>query len=74
MEVKRYLFQSPYNSPVQFGRPDPSTQTDDTQKLNSNTNETLKKAEIQTNEMKKQVKPSVSETPMDSLYKLDIYA
>ncbi len=26
MEVHRYIYQSPYNAPVQFGRPDPAMQ------------------------------------------------
>lgn len=30
MNVDKYLFQSPYHSPVQFGRPDPSSKQEET--------------------------------------------
>ena len=35
MEVKRYLFQSPYSSSVQVGRADPSSSTEKETKSNT---------------------------------------
>jgi hypothetical protein len=70
MQVTQYLFQSPYSSPVQFGRVDPTTSKDSsqesTQLLNS-TNETANKAQAFESTQKKEVTPTVSGT-------LDIYA
>ncbi|WP_304545941.1 hypothetical protein [Sulfurimonas microaerophilic] len=69
MKVTQYLFQSPYSSPVQFGRVDPSTKDSsqgNTQLLNS-TNETANKAQAFKATQTKEVTPTVSG-------KLDVYA
>ena len=69
MEVKRYLFQSPYNSPIQMGREDPSTKTQErTSELLKNTDQELKKA--QTFEKSTEETSTNSE---NSENKLDIY-
>jgi len=69
MEVKRYLFQSPYNSPIQMGREDPSTKTQEqTSELLKDTNSELKKA--QTFEKSTEETSTNSE---NSENKLDIY-
>jgi len=74
MQTSRYLFQSPYNSQVQFGRPDPSSeQNKQTQKtldaLTKDTNTISKEASTFQTSQKDDVKPSV-----ESAHKLDIYA
>jgi hypothetical protein len=74
MNTTQYLFQSPYNTQVQFGRPDPSSEQNqklqsDTNKLNQQTNSTAKEASnFQTNQTS-EVKPTVSSSNL-----LDIYA
>ena len=74
MEVKRYLFQSPYSSQVQIGRPDPSVEQnqkaqEQTQSLVSNTNQTAKEAQQFNSTQTKEVTPSVA-----SKDSLDLYA
>lgn len=74
MQVTRYLFQSPYSSPVQFGRVDPTTKdssnSGDAQLLKS-TNQTAVAAQAFEATQTKEVKPSVSGPAGSSL---DIYA
>jgi len=76
MNVERYIFQSPYSSSVQVGRPDPSVKKEDTggttQSASANitsTNQTLQDAKsfqaTQTNEVKATVEPT---------HLLDVYA
>ena len=76
MEVHRYIYQSPYNAPVQFGRPDPTVQNDETLELAKNGNETLKKAEVVKaklqNEAGSEAQKSASTTIQPRV--LDIYA
>ena len=70
MQVTQYLFQSPYSSPVQYGRVDPSTQNslqDSKQQFHA-TNETLTKAQTFQVTQKQEVTPTVSSN------KLDVYA
>lgn len=69
MQVTRYLFQSPYSSPVQFGRVDPSSKdsSQDNTKLLNSTNETANKAQVFESTQTKEVTPTVSG-------KLDVYA
>ncbi len=79
MEVKRYIYQSPYNAPVQFGRPDPTTkQSESTNyELNKNSNETLKKAQIVKNELQSGATNGVQNESVTSTLQprvLDIYA
>ncbi|MFT7860526.1 MAG: hypothetical protein ABXS93_06290 [Sulfurimonas sp.] len=71
MQVTQYLFQSPYSSPVQFGRVDPTTKEDsqEDQQLLSTTNETANKAQNFQSTQTKEVTPTVS-----SGNELDIYA
>lgn len=74
MNTTQYLFQSPYNSPVQFGRPDPSTaQNKKTQEavnsLSSDTNAVVKEAQTFQQTQKSEVTPTV-----ESPNQLDIYA
>jgi hypothetical protein len=74
MNTTQYLFQSPYSSQVQFGRPDPSTeQNEKTQEavsaLSSDTNTVAKEAQAFQQTQKSEVTPTV-----ESPNKLDIYA
>jgi len=74
MEVKQYLFQSPYSSQVQIGRLDPSVEQnqkaqEQTQSLVSNTNQTAKEAQQFSATQTKEVTPSVA-----SKDSLDLYA
>lgn len=74
MEIKQYLFQSPYSSQVQIGRLDPSVEQnqkaqEQTQSLVSSTNQTAKEAQQFNSAQTKEVTPSV--TSKDSL---DLYA
>ncbi|MEN4046741.1 hypothetical protein [Sulfurimonas sp. NWX367] len=75
MNIAQYTFQSPYPSPVQIGRLDPSSLKDssssqsDTSSLLKASNETLKKAQVLETSLKSEVKPSVSQSKS-----LDIYA
>ena len=74
MQVTRYLFQSPYSSQVQVGRPDTSSSTEqssvsDDSGLQKAANQSLQNAEAFKATQVKEVKPVVSS---DSL--LDIYA
>lgn len=74
MEIKQYLFQSPYSSQVQIGRPDPSVEQnqrtqEQTQSLVSNTNQTAKEAQQFNSTQTKEVTPSVA-----SKDSLDLYA
>ena len=75
MNINRYLFQSPYSSQVQIGRPDPSVKTEEnTQKggseLTKNTNQTLKEAQTFQTSQVSEVKPKVESSSAG----LDIYA
>jgi len=74
MEVRRYTFQSPYPSPVQFGRLDPSSvKSDDASQKNSSldvSSQTQQKAQMLQNELKGDVKPMVEQ----SSGLLDLYA
>lgn len=76
MTVNRYLFQSPYTSQVQVGRPDPSvkqeqgTQTQSTgAELLQTTNQTVQEAKSFEVAQVSEVKPTV-----DSAQLLDVYA
>lgn len=72
MQVTQYLFQSPYSSPVQYGRVDPTSTQSASQsdaKLPSATNETANKAQAFESTQKKEVTPTVSGSNV-----LDVYA
>jgi len=73
MTVQSYLFQSPYSSSVQVGRPDPSAKGKDVSQsssleLPSATNQTLQDAKSFQTTQTSEVEPSV-----DSTHLLDIY-
>ena len=78
MEVKRYIYQSPYNAPVQFGRPDPASQQSESAnyELNKNSNETLKKAEVVKTQLQNEAGSSTSKSAKSTIQPrvLDIYA
>lgn len=74
MNITRYIFQSPYPSQIQIGRPDPSAKQDISSgqqgtQLLTNTNETANKAAAFSSAEKKDVKPTVSPANL-----LDTYA
>ena len=74
MDTTQYLFQSPYNSQVQFGRPDPSTkQNEQTQEainsLTQDTNAVTKEAQSFGESQTKEVTPTV-----ESPNQIDVYA
>ena len=70
MEIKQYIFQSPYSSQVQIGRPDPMQKNmQESTSLIQNSNETLKKADTFAQTQKQEITPNVS---TDRL--LDTYA
>ena len=71
MQVQRYIFQSPYSSQVQIGRPDSSVKKE-TQEQNSDvpksTNQTLQKAEMFQTTQKKEVTPTLESSKFLDLY------
>ncbi len=67
MEITRYIFQSPYSSQIQIGKPDSLTLKGDGE-LSKSTNESLQKAESFKATQIKEVAPKV-----DSKTFLDIY-
>jgi hypothetical protein len=73
MNVAQYTFQSPYPSPVQVGRLDPSSQNDnsqsaDTSSLLKATNQTEQKAQMVQESIKSEAKPVVSTPALLDLY------
>ncbi len=70
MEVKRYIFQSPYPSPVQVGRPDPTAQQSQDAELMQQSNQTLQKAQATKQSMTQEVQPKV-QSPLST--QLDLY-
>jgi hypothetical protein len=71
MNVASYTFQSPYSSPVQVGRLDPSSTKEETNTSQKAplTNETQQKAQNFASTQTQEVTPSVEATPL-----LDVYA
>ena len=76
MNVARYIYQSPYSSPVQFGTPDPSVKGEDTaQQKGGNTqsfklpNESLQNAQNFKTAQTQNVEPTVDTNKL-----LDVYA
>ena len=78
MEVKRYIYQSPYNAPVQFGRPDPVSKQSESvnYELNKNSNETLKRAEVVKTQLQNEAVSTTSKSQKSTIEPrvLDIYA
>ena len=74
MNVTQYTFQSPYSSPIQVGRPDPSSQKSET--TTGNSSELLKATNTTVNEAQDFAQAQTTEvTPtVDSPNTLDIYA
>jgi len=73
MQIAKYTFQSPYPSPVQVGRLDPSSLKENSANTNQSdpaalTNETEQKAKNLQSSLKEEVKPTLSNN------QLDIYA
>jgi len=72
MDVTNYIFQSPYSSPVQVGRPDTSSvkkqgvQKDSGAEIITATNESLKKAESFKNTQTQDVKATVESASLDT--------
>lgn len=62
MEVTRYLFQSPYSSQIQIGRPDvnSSTSGEGDSELIKSTNQTMKEAQSFQASQTKEVTPTVN--------------
>ena len=73
MNVSRYIFQSPYSSQVQVGRPDPSVKQDSSSAVATQSapvvNETLSSAQSFTATQTSEVTPTVSSNNL-----LDVYA
>ena len=75
MNVAQYTFQSPYPSPIQVGRLDPSSlkesspSSQDTSSLLRSTNQTLNEAKTFEASRESEVKPTVS-----NVNSLDLYA
>lgn len=68
MEVAQYTYQSPYTSPVQFGRANPSSQKEQNsaaEQLPNTTNETVAKAQQFEASQTQEVKPSVVTNTLD---------
>ncbi|MBN2815171.1 MAG: hypothetical protein JXQ67_00700 [Campylobacterales bacterium] len=71
MQVTQYTYQSPYTSPVQFGKVDPSTkqeQSTQTDQLLQNNQSAVQAQELQATQTQ-EVKPSVTQNSL-----LDVYA
>ncbi len=77
MQITRYLFQSPYHSQVQVGRPDTSSvkqgSTQSDSGLQEAANQSLEKAQSFQETQVQEVEPTVEPTA-DSSALLDIYA
>lgn len=74
MNVGSYIFQSPYSSSVQVGRPDPSVKKEDSSAQSGNSsfsaiNPTVQEAQTLQATQTQEVKPTV-----ESAQLLDIYA
>jgi len=73
MQVKQYIYQSPYTSPIQIGRVDPNAPKEDGSATNADA--TLNKSQLQQEAQtfqeatKQDVEPSVTSNQL-----LDIYA
>ncbi|DAB30610.1 MAG TPA: hypothetical protein CFH84_03185 [Sulfurimonas sp. UBA12504] len=71
MDVSSYIFQSPYHSQMQIGRPDTSAtkQENATQNALKTPNPTIEKAQSFQASQTQEVKPTVQDAPL-----LDTYA
>ena len=72
MNVSSYIFQSPYSSPVQVGKPDPnatqeqSTQKDTSAEVITTTNESANNAKSFQATQTQEVKPTVETNTLDT--------
>ena len=70
MKTQSYLFQSPYSSQVQIGRPDPNVQAQTSmQEAPNQVEQSVKEAQSFKTSQQSEVKPSVT-----SPFTLDTYA
>jgi len=74
MDVQKYIFQSPYSSSVQVGRPDPSSKQENSSQdtsanLAASTNQTLQNAQDFKTSQTSEVKATVESNQL-----LDVYA
>ncbi len=77
MEVKSYLFQSPYPSQVQFGRENTVSKENekmqqDSAQLEQQTNQTARDAKTMETSQSREVEPRVTQSSDNS--RLDVYA
>lgn len=69
MNVSSYIFQSPYSSQVQIGKPDPNAKEQSSaQEVPNQVNETLKKAQSFNTSQEREVKPTLSQSNSLDLY------
>lgn len=76
MNVGSYIFQSPYSSQVQVGRPDPNAKSENVSSESGNSftavNSTAQEAQTLKTTQVSEVKPTVDSTEPTQL--LDVYA
>jgi len=67
MQVTQYTYQSPYTSPVQFGRPDPSSQKEQENQMGQllQNNESMQQARSVEATQSKEVRPTVTQSSLD---------
>lgn len=69
MNVSSYIFQSPYSSQVQIGKPDPNAKEQTaTQDAPTQVDATLKKAQSFSTTQESEVKPTLSQSNSLDLY------
>ncbi|MCD6172160.1 MAG: hypothetical protein J7J96_00035 [Sulfurimonas sp.] len=74
MTVERYLFQSPYSSSVQVGRPDPSVKKEDTSQSSSSESPSVTNQTLQDTKSFQATQISEVKSSVDSTHLLDVYA
>ena len=75
MEVSSYLYQSPYSSPVQYGRVDPNTQQNqDSQSSEKSNNTDQSSQNIQNAQSSGALQSTGNTSAVNSSSKLDVYA
>ena len=74
MEVKRYIYQSPYNSPIQIGREDTSMKNNSAQTLLAQeSNQSLDKSQTFAIKVQKGAELPVNKTLNTQQSQLDLY-
>lgn len=74
MNVGSYIFQSPYSSQVQVGRPDPSAKQEDSSTQSSNSSLSVVNPTLQEAQTTEAAQVSEVEPTVESAQLLDIYA